>query len=74
MSPLEKLTACAAKLVQEADRQNGNLAIRLRESAATIRGAVATIRTALEGSERKPQHPRFGLIVGDEAPPPTAKS
>jgi hypothetical protein len=67
MTPLEKLNAAAARLIQMAGPMRDHEQIRIKEIAATIRGAVATIRTALEGNERKPQHPRFGLIVGDEA-------
>jgi hypothetical protein len=68
MSPLEKLNAAAARLVSEAagcrDRQ---MSIRLTETAATIRAAVASIRRALEeaaGPTGKKARER--LILGDE--------
>lgn len=72
MTPIDKLNAAAARLVQEANAQHGPLAVRLRETAGTIRSCVATIRTALEGNDRHPRHPKFVLVVGDEDPPPTA--
>ena len=67
MSPLEKLNAAAARLVQEATTLRGQQEIRLKEIATTIRGAVAAIRTALEATSTRPQHARHNLIVGDEA-------
>jgi hypothetical protein len=73
MSPLEKLNAAATRLVQESASQHGNLAVRLRETAATIRGAVASIRTALEGDDRKPRNPKFMMIVGDEGALPAVE-
>jgi hypothetical protein len=73
LSPLERLTAAGARLVQKAEGQQGPLAIRLKEIAATIRGSVASIRTALEGTERSPRHPKFALIVGDETPLPSVE-
>jgi len=73
MAPLEKLNAAAARLVQEAAGQHGKLAVLLRETAATIRGSVASIRTALEGDDRKPRHPKFVSIVGDETSLPSVE-
>ncbi len=68
MTPLETLNAAAARLVQEADALGGvKLAIRLKETAATIRGSVASIRRALEPDGIRGRHPKFTLIVGDEA-------
>jgi len=66
MAPLEKLNAAAARLIQEAEAAHGKQEHRLKEIASTIRGAVATIRTALDCTERRPQHPKFPLIAGDE--------
>ncbi len=67
MTPLEKLNAIAARLVQEGEGQRGNLGIRLKESATQIRGAVAAIRNALEAAEPKAATPeRLRLILGDE--------
>lgn len=67
MTPLEKLNAAATRLVQEAEAQHGTLAIRLRETAATIRGATATIRAALEASTAPVRRVRLNLITGDES-------
>lgn len=66
MSPLEKLTAAAARLVQEGDAGRGTLGNRLTATAAEIRCAVATIRNALEATGTRGRHQKFGLIVGDE--------
>ncbi|HUN01060.1 MAG TPA: hypothetical protein PLI96_11335 [Halothiobacillus sp.] len=68
MNPLEKLNAAAARLIQDADScRDRSLSIRLKETAATIRGAVLTIRTALEGPAiPAAKRRRFDLIVGDE--------
>lgn len=74
MSPLEKLNAAAARLIQEAGAMRGQQEIRIKEIATTIRGATAAIRTALEGNNRRPQHPRFGLILGDGWPLPTTEA
>jgi hypothetical protein len=71
MSPLEKLNAVAARLVSEADAcRDRQMSVRLKENAAAIRGAVASIRNAidpppLKGSKRV----RERLIVGDEGRP-----
>ena len=73
MSPLEKLNAAAARLVQEATTLRGQQEIRLKEISSTIRGAAAAIRTALEGNDRRPQHTRFNLIVGDKGALPAAE-
>jgi hypothetical protein len=64
---LDKLNAVAARLVQEGEAARGSMGIRLKESATEIRGAVATIRAALEAAVPKPAKPaRLQLIVGDE--------
>jgi hypothetical protein len=67
MNPLDKLNAVAARIVQEAESVRGNMGVRLKESAAQIRGAVATIRAALEEAAPKAAKPgRLRLILGDE--------
>ena len=73
MSPLEKLNAAAARLIQEAGAMRGQQEIRIKEIASTIRGATAAIRTALESNDRRPQHTRFNLVVGDEGAMPAAE-
>lgn len=67
MSPLEKLNATAARLVQIGEGERGSLSNRLKEAAAEIRCAAAAIRNALEAKGTKGRHPRFDLIVGDES-------
>lgn len=71
MNPLEILDAAAARLVQEGAAQRGALGVRLTETAASIRGAVATIRAALAPADDKlrKKQPRERLIVGDEDRP-----
>ena len=66
MSPIEKLNAAAARLVQEGAAVRGSLGNRLAATAAEIRCAVAAICNALEAKGTKGRHPRFNLIVGDE--------
>lgn len=66
MSPLEKLNAAAARLVQEGAAVRGALGNRLSATAAEIRCAVAEIRNALEEKGTKGRHPKFDLVVGDQ--------
>lgn len=66
MSPLDKITAAAARLVQDGDAVRGNLGNRLKATTAELRCAVAAIRNALEAQGTKGRHPKFNHIVGDE--------
>ncbi len=67
MHPLESLTAAASRLTQEAQFQHGPLAVRLRETAATIRCAVATIRALIEADgTARGKRVRQKLIMGDD--------
>jgi hypothetical protein len=67
MTPLETLNAAAARLIQMSGAMRDHDKIRIKEIAASIRGATATIRNALEATATKPRHSRFNLIVGDGA-------
>ncbi len=70
MNPLEALTAAAARLVQEGQAQRGALGVRLTETAATIRCAVATIRAIIQADASPAgKRVRQRLIVGDEDMP-----
>lgn len=66
-APLESLNAAAARLVHEGNTLGGQTGNRLKAIAATIRCSVASIRTALEPTTTRGRHPKFNLIVGDEA-------
>lgn len=66
-APLEDLNAAAARLVQEGNVLDAPTGNRLKAIAATIRCSVASIRTALEPTATRGRHPKFNLIVGDEA-------
>jgi hypothetical protein len=71
MNPLEKLASAANRLVQIADAQRDReLTITLKEIASSVRGAVASIRAAIEGEAKKQPRPaKFSGVTGDEDPP-----
>ncbi len=70
MNPLESLTAAAARLVQEGQVQRGALGVRLCETAATIRCAVATIRALIEADgTARGKRVRQRLVMGGEDMP-----
>ncbi len=71
MNPLDKIAAAAARIFQESESLNRPAQIRVREAVAQIRGALATLRQALDAPAGKPARER--LILGDEAPPPSAQ-
>jgi hypothetical protein len=75
MNPLDKLLAAAAKIAQAADSvPDVKARIALKESVASIRGTVATIRAAAEKAAEKPSRgPKFGTVLGDESPLPGAQ-
>jgi hypothetical protein len=65
MSPLEKLNAAAARLVQKGAAVRGAVGNRLTATAAEIRCAVADIRNTLVPKGTKGRHPKFDLIAGN---------
>ncbi|WP_234731092.1 hypothetical protein [Acidocella facilis] len=65
MTPLEKLGATAARLIQQAESAPAPHRIRMAEAAAAIRGAMAEIRAVLEPTRTRPGHPKRARIVGE---------